>query len=299
MEKRIEKNSMAKLTRHCLYKSLFIFLIISLPQITFANQNNSYAEEEDFIVEYYAIPAPDEILYYIHENEIQYTPSLLTDINNQAKYNTTTERLLSFGFYLADMAYAVSFEQSGTAFRYFDLIDDMGKNMNLFPPEVEDITLRLMNNMNRMDSLNIIYDELYLTVIGNLHDTDRFSEYAIISAGGFVEAMYLALHSDGAKHDEKSFKARVWDQKLIINQLNTMFERYLSGPEKERLIKEIEPLTKAFNKIENSEKEFRGKEREDGAIVIGSNSPDKEKNLPSLEEIKKEIDSLRNRWVKD
>ncbi|WP_157482402.1 hypothetical protein [Geofilum rubicundum] len=254
--------------------------------------------QEEMVVEYYAIPSPDEILSYIHNNEIGYTRSLLTDPTKSNLYQTSTDRLLSFGFYMADMAYSASFEQSGTALRYFEVTETIGKNINLFPPEIQNIGERLMNNMNRMDSINEIYDELYLLVIANLHDTDRFGEYALISAGGFIESMYLALNSNGSKIKEDEFGMRVWDQKMILDQLNNMFNKYLNETQKKQLLGDFEGLNAAFSEYSTSEASERTSEkRSDGAVVIGSNSTEPSTSNP-IDKIHKEVNKLRDKWVK-
>ncbi len=271
--------------------------ILTLSTSSVIAQEISVSQEE-MVVEYYAIPSPDEILTYIHNNEIGYTPALLTDLKKSGLYQTSTERLLSFGIYMADMAYAASFEQSGTALRYFELTETIGKNMNLFPPEIQNIGERLMNNMNRMDSINEIYDELYLLVIANLHDTDRFGEYALISAGGFIESMYLALNSNGSKIKEDDFSMRVWDQKMILDQLNNMFKKYLNETQKKQVIADFEGLNKVFSEFSTSgPKSTTTEKRNDGAVVIGSSSTVKPTSDP-IENVHKEVNKLREKWVK-
>jgi hypothetical protein len=272
-------------------------LALTMSPFTMNAQEISVSQEE-MVVEYYAIPSPDEILSYIHNNEIGYTRELLTDLTKSNLYQTSTDRLLSFGFYMADMAYAASFEQSGTALRYFELTETIGKNVNLFPPEIQNIGERLMNNMNRMDSINEIYDELYLLVISNLHDTDRFGEYALISAGGFIESMYLALNSKGSKIKENEFGMRVWDQKMILDQLNNMFGKYLNETQKKQVQTDFEGLNAAFSEYSALEAAAKTSEkRSDGAVVIGSNSPDHSSSNP-IDNIHKEVNKLRDKWVK-
>jgi len=272
-----------------------IFLISCLPNFSVAQDIN--VSQEEMIVEYYAIPSPDEILSYIHNNEIKYTPSLMSDLQKSNLYHTSTERLLSFGIYMADMAYAASFEQSGTALRYFELTETIGKNLNLFPPEIQNIAERIINNMNRMDSINEIYDELYLLVISNLHDTDRFGEYALISAGGFIESMYLALNSNGSKIKEDDFSMRVWDQKMILDQLNNMFDKYLNETQKKQLLEDFKGLNKGYNEYSSVSSKTTSETRNDGAVILANPSQKQPKSSP-IDNIHKEVNILREKWIK-
>lgn len=254
--------------------------------------------QEEMVVEYYAVPSPEEILAYIHNNEITYTPKLMNSPANSDKYQTSKERLVAFGMYLADMAYAGSFEQSGTALRYFEVTERSGKSMNLFPAEIEGLVERMLNNMNRIDSINNIYDELYLMVIANLHDTDRFGEYALISAGGFIEALYLALNSSDSDLKEDEFRMRVWDQKMILDQLKSMFNKYLNETQKTQVMKDFEGVFTAFEEFANSPQATTSNKRDDGAMVLGA-APAKEKAVNPIENIHQEINLLRAKWVRE
>lgn len=254
--------------------------------------------QEEMVVEYYAVPSPEEILSYIHNNKITYTPKLMNSPANSDKYQTSKERLVAFGMYLADMAYAGSFEQSGTALRYFEVTERSGKSMNLFPAEIEDLVERMLNNMNRIDSINNIYDELYLMVIANLHDTDRFGEYALISAGGFIEALYLALNSSDSRLKEDGFRMRVWDQKMILDQLKSMFNKYLNETQKTQVMKDFEGVFTAFEEFANSPQATTSNKRDDGAMVLGA-APAKEKAVNPIENIHQEINLLRAKWVRE
>lgn len=254
--------------------------------------------QEEMVVEYYAVPSPEEILAYIHNNEITYTPKLMNSPANSDKYQTSKERLVAFGMYLADMAYAGSFEQSGTALRYFEVTERSGKSMNLFPAEIEGLVERMLNNMNRIDSINNIYDELYLMVIANLHDTDRFGEYALISAGGFIEALYLALNSSDSDLKEDEFRMRVWDQKMILDQLKSMFNKYLNETQKAQVMKDFEGVFTAFEEFANSPQATTSNKRDDGAMVLGA-APAKEKAVNPIENIHQEINLLRAKWVRE
>ncbi|WP_088654696.1 hypothetical protein [Geofilum rhodophaeum] len=254
--------------------------------------------QEEMVVEYYAVPSPEEILSYIHNNEITYTPKLMNSPTNSDKYQTSKERLVAFGMYLADMAYAGSFEQSGTALRYFEVTERSGKSMNLFPAEIEGLVERMLNNMNRIDSINNIYDELYLMVIANLHDTDRFGEYALISAGGFIEALYLALNSSDSDLKEDGFRMRVWDQKMILDQLKSMFNKYLNETQKAQVMKDFEGVFAAFDEFAKSPQATTSNKRDDGAMVLGA-APAKAKAVNPIENIHQEINLLRAKWVRE
>ncbi|TCO09587.1 hypothetical protein EV194_1026 [Natronoflexus pectinivorans] len=279
------------------YKQKFTwFLAVLLIWSSSAFARDVESQDEEFIVEFYSIPSPDEILTYIHNSEIQFTPRLLNDVRKSDSYNTFRERLLAYGFYMANLAYSISFEQNNTGLQYFNTVDEMGRQLNIFPPEVEELGHRLMRNMNQMDSLNLIYDELYLLVIANLHDTDRFGEYALISAGGFVESLYLALNSDGSKIHDDGFRMRVWDQKLIINQLVIMFSRHLTASVKNSMMNDMQGLIDAFNEFTIETESTKVAGTSNGVITIGGGRATGS-TVNSIRRIHEEVNKLREKWV--
>jgi hypothetical protein len=273
---------------------LLLLLVLWINPASASNPQN-----EDMDVEYYSIPSPEEILSYIHKNEINYTPSLLTDVKKKNNFVTSRDKLLAYGFYMANLAYTISFEQTGMSLRYFEVTEEMGRQLNIFPPEVEKYGERLMKNIGRKDSLEALYDDLYLLVIANLHDNERFGDYALISAGGFVESLYLALNSDGSRIKEDDFRMRVWDQKMIMDQILKMFERYLSPQLKTSVLSDMNGLISAFNEyVDTSTPAVSGNRRNDGVVVLGSPAKN-ETAVKSIEKIHAEVNLLRKRWVKD
>ncbi len=280
---------------------IWMLLFLSSFQLTVKSETGLdyiLQTEDEMLVEFYSIPSPDEILSYIHNNEIQYTPNIISDESKKNDYRTSTEKLQALGLYLADMAYTITYNQSATSLNYFEAVEELGKNLNIFPPEVEALGQRIVKNMNRMDSLNILYDEVYLTIIGNLHETGRFGEYAIISASGFVESLYLALNSNGTKIMEDEFIKRVWEQKMIMDQLHKMFERYLSPAVKNHILSDIAPLTEAFNGFIQHNTVKSSATLNDGAVLIGIVPTEEIQPLPPIKKIKEEVNKLRSKWVK-
>ena len=153
--------------------------------------------------------------------------------------------------------------------------------------------------MNDLDSINALYDELYLMVIANLHDNGRFSEYALISAGGIVEALYLGLNSNGSKIKEDGFRMRVWDQKMILEQLNEMSNKYLNEMQKKAVLNDLQILFSAFKDYsETSNEVATAKSREDGAVILGA--PQTKAAPPkNIDKIHSAVNTLRAKWVKE
>ncbi len=277
---------------------ILIFLILISFNVKANEFNFNNFQDDALFVEFYSIPSPDEVLSYIHNNEIKYTPKILAPNNNIQKFRTTTDKLLALGVFLADMAYAISFENTTTALNYYETVEALGKNLNIITTEIEDLGARIIKNLGVADSISDLYDEIYLSLMGNLHDTGRFGEYAIISASGFVESLHLAINSDKDQQNVEEFNKRVWEQKMILDQLEAMFERYLSANMKKNIQDDIAELSNSLNEYISHKTTTSSSTIITGAVLIGVEKPKEYDEFPPIDEIVKNIDTLRKKWIK-
>jgi hypothetical protein len=266
------------------------------------NKSMTTVNPDSMVVEFYPIPSPDEILEYIDRNSLHYRESLLNNLQNVELYNTSFEKKIGFGIYLSDLAYALSFDQTGSVINYFGTIEDMGRELNLFPSEVSEISERFINNVNQHDSLKNLYTDSYILMIDHLDQTSNVGSYAIISAGSFVESIYIALNSVKTDADDDAYRLRIWNQKLVFQQLVKIAERNLEKSQKERLLSDMAGLKRVFDSYVERPKPPKSQVKGNGTVVLGqqpSNQPDTSTEMPaSVGELRKEIDLLRRKWVK-
>jgi hypothetical protein len=249
-------------------------------------------------VEFYPIPSPDEILEYIDVNSLHYRESILNNLKNVDLYNTSYEKKIGFGLYMADLAYALSFEQTGTVMNYFGTIEGLGRELNLFPSEIGAISERFITNINRHDSLKNLYTESYILMIDHLDETSNIGSYAIISAGSFIESIYLALNSLNPDAENDAYKIRIWGQKLVFEQLMKIADHHLDKPLQERFYKDLAGLKRVFDTYSERPKPTTTQVKDNGNIVLGKADQKDGKKPASLTELRKEIDILRRKWVK-
>ncbi|MFT3739965.1 MAG: hypothetical protein QM786_14530 [Breznakibacter sp.] len=254
--------------------------------------------QDTAVIELFAVPSPDEVLHYVSKDELKYHPRLLNKTVNKTLYGTSKEQYLALGCYLADLAYCVSFRQSSTALEYFQVIDEMGKNLNIFPSQIEKIKNRFSDNIGNVDTLKQLYYDVYEIVMDNLFETSRFNHYTLVSAGAFVESVYLAVNSTQMDMQSNDFKRRLGDQKLILDQLQSMIGKYLDKTTKEMMLSEIKSIVAAFDAYSTKTSPPTAQKRYDGAVVISSNRS-AESTKKSLMELNAELTKLRMLWSKN
>lgn len=283
--------------RRKIYFIAAALLLILCGNVAATGIKGNHVKADTMVVEYYPIPAPDEILSFIDDNNLNYRPVLLNKKEKVNQYNTSIEKRLGFGIYMADLAYALSFEQTGTALSYFELVEKMGREMNLFPREIETIGQRFVDNINQPDSLRSHYTESYIIMIDNLQQTDNMGSYVIITAASLIESIYLALNSLAANTEDDAFRLKIWQQKYILNHLYTTADKYLDKNQKELLFKDLAGVKRVYDTYKERPRPISIQEKDNGTIVLGQKSTDKTEKPAPIQELKKEIDLLRAKWV--
>lgn len=252
---------------------------------------------DTMVVEFYPIPSPDEILSYIDQNNLNYRPVLLNKRENINLYNTSFEKRIGFGIYMADLAYALSFEQTGTALGYFELVEKLGSEMNIFPSDINTIGERFIDNINQHDSLRNLYTESYIMMIDHLEQTENMSSYVLISASSFIESIYMALNSMAENSEDDAFRLRVWSQKYILNYIFKNAEEHMDSAQKDRLFKDMAGVKRLFDSYVERPKPVSKQVKDNGTIVLGQKNNEDTPNPAPIQELKKEINKLRAKWI--
>jgi hypothetical protein len=264
---------------------------LAYPIAIFTNHNS---ENDTIVTEIYSIPSPEEIMYYINNGEIHYQSDLLS--NNNHEHFIDYQEYLILGSNLADLSYCVYLGQKSKVLTYFQTISVSAKRLNLLTKDIETIKERFERNLLQIDSLKEIYEEVYDLMMKQLNESKRYNHYTIVSLGIFVESIYLILNSSKLENSNKQFKRRVGDQQYILIQINEMIDRYLDNSNKLKYKKELELLNLAFQKYSVKAASPTSRLRYDGTIVISA-SKEKEDLKNRLFELKKEIESVRNKLI--
>ena len=264
--------------------------------------NNSIIKTNDtdsIVIEYYPIPSPDEIMSYIDRNSLIFKPKILNKRENVNIYNTSYEKRLGVGIYMANVAYALSFEQTGTALSYFEIVEKLGREINVFSQEIGDIAQRFVNNVHHQDSLKNLYTESYILMFEHVEYTSNMNSYVIISAASFIESLYLALNSIELRNQDNEFIERVLGQRIVLDHILKAAEFYLDKNQKDRLFFELSGVKKAFDTHNPTYQPISKQVKNDGTIVLGYNKLWHGSELGSIIELKNEINLLRKIWAKE
>ncbi len=167
---------------------------------------------------YYRFPSASEMFSYIHKDQLTFKENLVNPVGNSKQYQTTEAKLLNLGVYLADLSYLVVFDERQQAQEYLTTVQELTDQLRIKPPEEEAFLQRMRQNVHRSDSLASLADEFNNHVMDYLMATGREKYLAIITTGGYVEALYLASHTLNKKNIS-SLSHRIAEQKFAVSNL--------------------------------------------------------------------------------
>ena len=253
--------------------------------------------EDTILLEIYSFPAPDEIMSYVIQQQLDHHGEFLSDTDITNKYLTDNEQTILVGIYLADMAYCLTTDEHSKGLKYLNTINEIAKKMSLFPYLETNIKDRIISNLGSIDTLKAISNEMHDLTLDYLLDTERIDTYIYITAGGIIESLYILLNSYEIKESNNIISQRIAEQKAIIDNMNEMINYYLDSYQLKTLKNNIQPIVNIYSSIIDINSNNRVHQQND-LLIIGSDS----KNQIDVEQIihlRKEVNTLRNKWIKN
>ncbi len=169
-----------------------------------------------------------------------YNEKMLNAPERVVSYNTSTTKALNLGVYAVDLSYAKYFDQFQSAGKYLKNMHKLAVDLGIPDDKFILSVKRIEINLTNKDSMVKIANELYTTTEDYLKKSDRGSAAALIIAGGWIEALYIATNMVNLKAKDIVLIERIADQKNSLDNLIALLKNY----ENEKIIKEY--LTKLF-----------------------------------------------------
>ena len=199
----------------------------------------------------FSLPSPVETTLLLKKAGAGYDESLLNPTSNFAKYNTDKQKALNLGVYGADLSYASIFEQENTIMQYMNVSKKLAIGLNLLEAIEQSTIDRLEANHDNRDSVIRIISETFLNSNSTLKEDNRPEMAALILAGGWVEALYLATQLTKDVVKDKELVERIVEQKLSFSELNQLLGEYAEQNESiAEVVGQLQGISTVFNEIE-------------------------------------------------
>ncbi len=198
----------------------------------------------------YSLPSPIETIMLIKRAGAVFSDSYLNPIENASNYSTSKSLAVNLGVYSADLSYASLFDQTQTSIRYMAVSKKLADELGILDAIDGTIMERLENNVNDRDSLLEIISETFMNSNSFLKENERPEIATMIIIGGWIEGLYIATQLAQTTAVNTELIDRIIDQKLSLNTLLSLMNKYKSNPNIQSLIDQLKELKVIYDKIQ-------------------------------------------------
>lgn len=215
----------------------------------------------------YAVPSPNELFSIIKSSKLPFKENLVS--TESINYTSSMTQALNFGRTTADIAYTASYEKFQESMQNFENLRNIGNDLGIGYVFDEFMVNRVKSNMDNPDSLEIISTSSYQAIISMLEENEKGSTLAIISAGGFVESIYILSNLiDGNESDE--ITQRLADQKLVMENVIAYLDMYSEEERIQQVLDDLTPLSDVYFNLDEEKISQEVTKKGDKNILGGS-----------------------------
>ncbi len=224
--------------------------------------------ERDIQKVYIRFPSPEEMFTFIDSTGLQYDNSLLLPVSVYDKYLDSKSRALNLGTYIADLAYITLFQQYKETMDYFQVVYNMTENLRISPALNESLMNRIEKNVRNIDSLKVLSGIAFDDISDYLIRNDQEKTFVLISIGGFVESLYIAMNIIDEYQVGNETIQRVADQKLVFDNLIKYADAFKGDSDIQQVIGILKPVQDVFDQLHLEENDTRTGRDDKGQLVF-------------------------------
>lgn len=259
-----------------LFLMIALVFCISCKQAVKTTDNNQAEEtkenmgfgEQELEEIYHRFPSPEEMLSILETVKLDYKGHILNGSEKSKDYLNSKSQALNVGVYSADLAYLTLFKKHKESTAYFESIFNLSRDLRISSAFDIKLMRRVQTNMSNPDSLKALTDFAFTKITNYLVSNNKEKTFAIISLGGFVEALYLSFNFTGEFSENNVIVQRIADQKLVLENIISYSRPYKEDPALAGAIEDIYPILEVYNQIVPETGKTVVTKTEDGKIVI-------------------------------
>ena len=261
---------------------------------------------ESFSQIFHLYPSPTEMLSVIDMSQMGFDGSLLNPGERADEYLDSKMKTQALGVYMTDLAYSALFGRHEETLDYLEVAKSLAEDININDAVDEAMIKKAQDNIEFLDSLYIISNDAFINILQFCERNERPNTVVLISAGAFIESLYLAASMIDDYATASDLLQHLADQKFTIDNF-MLFAKSVDSddPGVETTIEDLEKIKSIYDGIKpatggvtiKAAKESDDKQPK--KLIIGGS---KSASQPSLTEdefnaLKAAIVELRNKTV--
>ena len=250
---------------------------------------------------YHLSPSPAEMLSVINVAELSFDVGLLNPPGNMDNYLDTKSQTISLGIYITDLAYAALFGRHEETLDYLDVVRTMAEQIRVTGAIDDELIENARNNVEYLDSLFNISNEAFINMLFFCERNDRPNTVIMLSAGAFIESLFLAVNLAGENGQADYILQHLADQKYALDNL-MMFAESMKDqdPNVAAVIEDMKPIKEIYDDITvvdgtTTVETVKAAEQPKKLVIGGGSKPTLSKK--EFEKLKKTTVELRNKLV--
>ena len=232
---------------------------------SFDNLNEGFGET------FYRVPSPEDLFDLVSSGNVTYSAEVLNPAGNISKYVDTKSKEFNFGVYSADLAYTSAFQKYQESYEYIETVRKLSNEIGIASVFDEALLARVHNIFENSDSLMSITNNTYTRFVYHLEQNDRGKTLAMVSAGGWVESLFIVVNLVGDYKEHDVNVQRIADQKLTFENLIDYLMQYKDEANISKLISDLSSIKKAYDQIKE-EKSQSNASASEGQLIVGAGS---------------------------
>jgi hypothetical protein len=219
---------------------------------------------------FYLTPSPAEMLGVIDFTDLQFDGSLPNDINNIDTYLDARSQALNLGIYITDLAYMALYGRHEETVEYLETVGNLANQVRVREALGSDLVERARKNVQSMDSLYEVCNEAFVGLLLYCEENRRANTAVLISAGAFIESLYLAVSLVEDFYEANYLIQHLADQKYVVDNLFLMAAGLSEDENVAVLFENLKPVKDLYDLVEQPEGNISLKKEESGKLVIGA-----------------------------
>ncbi|MEQ8324286.1 MAG: hypothetical protein RIE58_10195 [Vicingaceae bacterium] len=265
-------NGLRRYFSYLVIAALGLFLVSCAEEGSGESAAEEPTVEEEVVIEdqvHYQVPSPSETMEFLRSTNAEFHPEVLCSVDIREKYVDLKGKSMGMGIFIADLAYASSFEKYQEAIKYFTAIIKMADDIGIGSSFDQALLSRIENNLSSPDSLTTISDDSYYKIIADLESNDRGKIVGMIAAGGFLEGLFIAVQLvDKFDANDPAIK-RIAAQKLTYENIIKYLEQYREDQNVEWTLMDMKALEQIFLEVSDNRMDTEFSSNKSGKRVLG------------------------------
>lgn len=190
---------------------------------TAAKEEAIKQEIEEYV---YPLISAFDVPTMLSEIEATYIVDITNDAENVEKYFTEQSKAVNLGIYVADLAYATTYNQKADVQSFFKAIQVLIGELDLTAAIGKEMADKIEQNLDNKEAMVEIITQLSQDAYSYLNKQGREELSLLVLAGTSIEGLYLTTHISDNTFENPKIVSTIIYQKEPLMKLEQMMSAY-------------------------------------------------------------------------